>query len=71
MNKDFNVYKWRREQLVESEMSKMSPDELFKAFKEKTNIKGEIRHRTDKNAFTVNLENIPEEEDKYFRTLFL
>jgi len=64
MNKDFNVYKWRRDQLVESEMSKMSPDELFKAFKEKTGIKGEIRHRTDKNAFIVNLRNIPSGMDE-------
>jgi hypothetical protein len=71
MNKDFNVYKWRREQLIESEMSKMSPDELLKLFKEKTGIKGEIRHRTDKNAFIVNLRNIPAGMDeKMIKDLF-
>jgi len=35
MNKDFNVYKWRREHLTENEMPKISPNELLKLFKEK------------------------------------
>lgn len=35
MSKDFNVYKWRREQLVENETS---PKDLLNKFKEK--IKG-------------------------------
>jgi len=36
MNKDFNVYKWRREQLAENEAS--TPKDLLNKFKEK--IKG-------------------------------
>ena len=64
MSKDFNVYKWRREQLAEDEKPKISPDGLFKLFKEKTGIKGYINHRTDKNAFIVNLRDIPSKMDE-------
>ena len=45
MAKDFNVYKWRREHLVENTETK-TPKDLFAAFKEKFDTGF---HREDQN----------------------
>jgi len=48
MKDNFNIYKWRRDHLTENENPKqtVSPEELFKAFKEKFDTGS---HRPDQN----------------------
>lgn len=62
MNKDFNVYKWRREHLVENETS-VTPDELFKAFNDDKEL-GNKRsyHRDDQNRIKILSRFAPDEK---------
>jgi hypothetical protein len=74
MNKDFNVYKWRREHLTEIVVGvqNKTPDELFAAFKEEFNIGS---HRDDLKVIkTLSRYSPPEAKvkelfDKYGYTL--
>jgi len=71
MSKDFNVYKWRRDQLIENEATK-TPDELFAAFRKEFNTGF---HRDDQNLIKTLSRYAPLETqvkelfDKYGYTL--
>ena len=61
MNKDFNVYKWRRDHLTENESS-LTPDELFNAFKQELS-KGRGMLRSDQNRIKILSRFAPDEKD--------